>query len=96
VGPRRDPRAPQTPSPASGTGQTRCRQTRLSAACGSILAQVIPRFFGPDPQAVKTIVQRETRHWIHSITVGTGYQFAVSDAHPQYEDNWILSVRTNF
>ena len=29
--------------------------------------QVIPRFFGPDPQAVKTIVQRESRHWIHSM-----------------------------
>jgi hypothetical protein len=27
---------------------------------------VIPRFFGPDPQAVQTIVQRESRHWIHS------------------------------
>src|ERR1700676_962845 len=57
----------RTPSsPASGAGQTRCRQTRLSAACASILAQVIPRVFGPDPQAVKTIVQRESRHWIHS------------------------------
>jgi hypothetical protein len=31
-----------------------------------------------------------------TLTVGTGYQFAVSDAHPQYENNWILSVRTNF
>jgi hypothetical protein len=31
-----------------------------------------------------------------TLTAGTGYQFAVSDAHPQYEKNWILSVRTNF
>jgi hypothetical protein len=31
-----------------------------------------------------------------TLTVGTGYQFAISDAHPQYENNWILSVRTNF
>jgi hypothetical protein len=31
-----------------------------------------------------------------TLTVGTGYQFAVSDAHPQYENNRILSVRTNF
>jgi hypothetical protein len=31
-----------------------------------------------------------------TLTVGTGYQFTVSDAHQQYENNWILSVRTNF
>jgi hypothetical protein len=31
-----------------------------------------------------------------TLTVGMGYQFAVSHAHPQYENNWILSVRTNF
>jgi hypothetical protein len=31
-----------------------------------------------------------------TLTVGTGYQFAVSEAHPQYENNWIFSVRTNF
>jgi hypothetical protein len=28
------------------------------------------------------------------LTVGMGYEFAVSDAHPQYENNWILSVGT--
>ena len=27
----------------------------------------IPRLFGPDPQGVKTIVQREFRHWMHSM-----------------------------
>ena len=31
-----------------------------------------------------------------TLTVGMGYQFAISDAHPQHENNWILSVRTNF
>ena len=31
-----------------------------------------------------------------TLTVGTGYQFAVSPAHPQFENNWILSIRTNF
>ena len=54
-------------SPASGAGQTRCRQTRLSAVRGSILARSYREFFGPDPQAVKTIVQRESRHWMHSM-----------------------------
>jgi hypothetical protein len=29
-------------------------------------------------------------------TVGAGYQFAVSDAHPQYENNWIFDFRINF
>ena len=29
-------------------------------------------------------------------TVGAGYQFAVSDAHPQYENNWIVDFRINF
>src|SRR4030081_3167678 len=31
-----------------------------------------------------------------TLTLGTGHQFAVSHAHPQYENNWIFSVRTNF
>jgi hypothetical protein len=31
-----------------------------------------------------------------TLTVGAGYQFAVSHDHPQFENNWILSVRTNF
>jgi hypothetical protein len=31
-----------------------------------------------------------------TLSVGTGYQFTVSPAHPQYENNWIFSVRTNF
>jgi hypothetical protein len=31
-----------------------------------------------------------------TLSVGTGYQFTVSHAHPQYENNWIFSVRTNF
>jgi hypothetical protein len=29
-------------------------------------------------------------------TVGVGYQFAVSHAHPQYENNWIFDFRINF
>jgi hypothetical protein len=29
-------------------------------------------------------------------TVGAGYQFAVSNAHPQYENNWIVDFRINF
>jgi hypothetical protein len=31
-----------------------------------------------------------------TLTVGAGYQFAVSHDHPQFDNNWILSVRTNF
>ena len=29
-------------------------------------------------------------------SVGAGYQFAVSDDHPQYENNWIFDFRINF
>ena len=29
-------------------------------------------------------------------SLGVGYQFAVSDAHPQYENNWIFDFRMNF
>ena len=28
-------------------------------------------------------------------TIGAGYQFAVSHAHPQYENSWIVSFRPN-
>jgi hypothetical protein len=31
-----------------------------------------------------------------TLNLAVGYQFAVSDAHPQYENNWILSARINF
>jgi len=30
------------------------------------------------------------------FAVGVGYQFAVTEDHPQYRNNWILSVRTPF
>jgi hypothetical protein len=29
-------------------------------------------------------------------SLGVGYQFAVSHAHPQYENNWIFDFRINF
>ncbi len=31
-----------------------------------------------------------------TLNVAMGYQFAVSHAYPQYENNWILSARINF
>ena len=41
----------------------RRRQTRLISRSRLHSGQVIPRFFGP----VKTIVQRESRHWMHTM-----------------------------
>ena len=29
-------------------------------------------------------------------SIGAGYQFAVSDAHPQYENSWLVSFRINW
>jgi len=29
-------------------------------------------------------------------SIGAGYQFAVSHDHPQYENNWILTLRSNW
>jgi hypothetical protein len=31
-----------------------------------------------------------------TLNLAVGYQFAVSHAYPQYENNWIASIRINF
>ena len=45
----------------------RRRQTRLIIRSRLHSGQVIPRFLGPEPQGIKTIVQRESRHWMHTM-----------------------------
>jgi hypothetical protein len=35
--------------------------------------------------------QADRPHWI-----GVGYQWTLTDEHPQYQHNWILSVRKLF
>ena len=43
------------------------KSAALILPIGSILAKSLPRFFGPHPQGVKTIVRRESRHSMHTI-----------------------------
>jgi hypothetical protein len=42
------------------------------------------------------VLGRIPLYWRLTLTLGAGYQFAISPDHPQYENNWILSARINF
>jgi hypothetical protein len=66
VDPRRDPARPKRPPLRAGL----VKRDAGKRDCQPFAALFWPghtAFFGPDPQAVKTIVQRESRHWIHSM-----------------------------